>query len=124
MVTMMVAKMIARGSVLRGLCTSSPAVETASRPMKVKKIDDAATPMPAIPHGADQQQAAQRYEHDGGKIEYATLPRRRDDGVRQPETEHAREQLVEVLRPPDGDGRRRHAVLQQQTSRHSERRDL
>src|SRR3712207_7857496 len=50
---MMVAKTIARGSVRRGLCTSSPAVETASSPMKVKKIDEAATPMPATPKGAN-----------------------------------------------------------------------
>jgi hypothetical protein len=50
---MMVAKMIARGSVRLGLCTSSPAVETASRPIKVKKIEEAATPMPAAPKGAN-----------------------------------------------------------------------
>jgi hypothetical protein len=49
----MVAKIIARGSVRLGLCTSSPAVETASRPMKVKKIEEAATPMPATPNGAN-----------------------------------------------------------------------
>ncbi len=50
---MMVAKMIASGSVRLGLCTSSPAVETASRPIKEKKIVEAAMPMPAIPKGAN-----------------------------------------------------------------------
>ena len=43
-------------------------------------------------------------------------------GSRKPNT--LGEQLVEVLRPSDGDGRRRNPVLQQQTSRHAERRDL
>ena len=47
------APTIARGSVRRGSRTSSPAVETASRPMKLKKIDDAAAPIPATPSGAN-----------------------------------------------------------------------
>jgi hypothetical protein len=47
------ARIIASGSVRRGLRTSSPAVETASRPMKVKKIVEAAAPIPAIPKGTN-----------------------------------------------------------------------
>jgi len=47
---MIVAKTIASGRFRRGLCTSSPAVDTASNPMKEKKIDPAAAPMPASPN--------------------------------------------------------------------------
>jgi hypothetical protein len=52
-VTTTSAPTIASGSVRRGSRTSSPAVETASRPMKEKKIDDAATLTPATPIGAN-----------------------------------------------------------------------
>jgi hypothetical protein len=45
--------MMASGSVRLGLSTSSPAVETASTPMKEKKIIEAAAPMPAIPSSAN-----------------------------------------------------------------------
>ena len=41
--------MIARGSAFCGSRTSSPAVETASSPMKEKKIVAAAALMPAAP---------------------------------------------------------------------------
>src|SRR5215216_2304364 len=49
---MNVAKTIASGRFRLGLCTSSPAVETASNPMK-EKIDPAAAPMPASSKGAN-----------------------------------------------------------------------
>ena len=44
--------MIARGIVRCGSLTSSPAVDTASRPMKEKKIVPAAAPIPETPNGA------------------------------------------------------------------------
>lgn len=50
---MAVANSIASGSVRCGSLTSSPAVETASRPMNEKKMEDAATPMPTTPKGAN-----------------------------------------------------------------------
>ncbi len=43
--------MIASGRVRRGFLTSSPAVETASRPMNEKKMLDAATWTPEMPSG-------------------------------------------------------------------------
>ena len=49
--------MIARGSARCGSLTSSPAVETASRPMKEKKIVPAAALMPADP---DAQKLSKR----------------------------------------------------------------
>ena len=50
--TMNSAPIRARGIVFCGSFTSSPAVETASRPMKEKKIVPAAAPTPAAPKGA------------------------------------------------------------------------
>jgi hypothetical protein len=44
--------MIASGIVRRGFFTSSPAVDTASRPMKAKKMMPAAPVIPVIPNGA------------------------------------------------------------------------
>ena len=46
------AAIIARGMVRCGSLTSSPAVDTASRPMNEKKIVPAAAAMPAKPNGA------------------------------------------------------------------------
>ena len=48
-VTAISAAMIARGMVFCGSLTSSPAVETASRPMKVKKMVAAPAVIPAKP---------------------------------------------------------------------------
>jgi hypothetical protein len=50
--TMNSAASSARGIVLCGSLTSSPAVDTASRPMNEKKIVPAATLTPANPNGA------------------------------------------------------------------------
>ena len=50
--TMINAAIRARGMVRCGSLTSSPAVDTASRPMKEKKIVPAAVPIAALPSGA------------------------------------------------------------------------
>src|SRR5215217_5149761 len=137
---MMVAKMIARGSVRRGLCTSSPAVETASNPIKVKKIEEAATPMPAAPKGANGAKLSPEKAVNAimtKRISTAILmitmtafavadsrARRREHGFRHSEHEQAGEQLVEVLRPPNRHGGRGDAVLEEQTRSDTERYDL
>ena len=77
-----------------------------------------------LARAADQQQRAQDDQHDRRQVEHAVLLGRVRQRVRDREAEEVVEQLVEVLRPADGDGRRRHAVLEQQAGRHDDRHAL
>ena len=67
-----------------------------------------------LARAAEQQQRAQHDQDHGGDVEDAALLRRLRRRVGDREAEQVVEQLVEVLRPADGDRGGRHAVLEQQ----------
>ena len=73
---------------------------------------------------ADQQQGAQRDQDHRGQVDDPALLRRLGQGVRDLEAEQVVQQLVQVLRPADGDRGAGDPVLQQQAAGDGHRRQL
>ena len=67
-----------------------------------------------LARAAEQQEHAEHDQDHRGDVEDAALLRRLREVLGDREAEEVVEQLVEVLRPADGDRGRRHAVLEQQ----------
>ena len=95
------APMIARGMVFCGSLTSSPAVETASRPMNEKKIVPAAAPMPATTDGAEAGEVVgvERREGDDDEHHQHAELDHHHDGVDRGRLARAADQQQRTSRP-------------------------